>query len=75
MHLNISQLNKEEQERGPELQFRTISAAKPIEAGPSELSQQLTHTHLLQTSHFNRSLSPTFFMKWFNRAQKSQARC
>lgn len=70
MHLNISQLNKEVQEQGPELQFRTISTAKPIEAGPSELSQQLTHSHLLQTSHFNHLLSPTFFIKCFSWAQK-----
>lgn len=61
MHLNISQLNKEVQEQGPELQFRTISVAKPIEAGPSKLSQQLTHTHLLQTSHLNHLLRPHIF--------------
>lgn len=70
MHLNISQLNKEVQEQGPELQFRTISAAKPIEAGASKLSQQLTHTHLLQTSHLNHLLRPTFFIKCFSWTQK-----
>lgn len=35
MHLNISQLNKKVQKRGPESQFQMISAAKPIEAGNS----------------------------------------
>lgn len=53
MHLNISQLHQEVQEQGPELQFRTISAAKPTEAGPTKLSQQLTHTHLLQASSYS----------------------
>lgn len=74
MHLNISQLNKEVQEQGPELQFRTISVAKPIEAGPSKLSQQLTHTLLLQTSHLNHLLRPTFFRKCFSRTQKRPSR-
>lgn len=70
MHLNISQLNKEVQEQGPGLQFRTISITKPIEAGPSKLSQQLTHTHLLQASHLNHLLRATFFTKCCNWTQK-----
>lgn len=56
MHLNISQLNKKVQKRGPESQFQMISTAKPIEAGVSKLSEQLTHTHLLQTWHLNHLL-------------------
>lgn len=59
MHLNISQLNEKVQQQGPELLFQTISAAKPIEAGASKLSQQLTHTHLLQTCHLNHLLQDT----------------
>lgn len=67
MHLNISQLNKKVQKQGPELQFQMISAAKPIEAGASELSEQLTHTHLLQTCHLNHLLGDAlkFFIKYF----------
>lgn len=75
MHLNISQLNKEVQEQGPELQFRTISAAKPIEAGPSELSQQLTHTHLLQASTEIIYWGPHFSQNASAGLRESQALC
>lgn len=60
MHLNISQLNKKVQKRDPELRFQMISAAKPIEAGVSKLSELLTHTCPFQTCHLNHLLGDIF---------------
>lgn len=60
MHLNISPLNKKVQKRDPVLRFQMISAAKPIEAGVSKLSEPLMHTRPFQTCHLNHLLGDIF---------------